>query len=35
MADKGGKGEKKVQIFEYLKNKKSVCGKLKSIFNNF
>ena len=35
MADMGEKRERKVQKFEYLKNKKNFLGKVKSIFHNF
>ena len=36
MTDKGKKGGRgKIPIFEYLQDKESVFGKIKSIFHNF
>ena len=35
MADRGKRGQEGIRKFEYLKNKKSFLGKIKSIFHNF
>ena len=35
MADRGKRGQERIRKFEYLKNKKSFLGKIKTIFNNF